>query len=85
MDGPIDLGSDSTSGDSVSGDSDLGGDTQSTDFVDDLIVTPPSSRVDDGTDSDGPAIFKRNLLKDFEGASKGRTSVPLKKVKIEKD
>jgi hypothetical protein len=66
--------------------SDDGDDLQSSQFVDDLIVTPPMARVDDDdTDSDAPAVFKRNLAKDFDRVSKGRSSVRRKKVKIEKD
>jgi hypothetical protein len=65
--------------------SDAGDDLQSSQFVDDLIVTPPMSRVDDDTDSDAPAVFKRNLAKDFDRASKGRSSVRRKKVKVEKE
>ncbi|KAK2430996.1 replication factor A protein [Trifolium repens] len=77
---PIDLDSDTdTCG------SDAGDDLQSSQFVDDLIITPPMSRVDDETDSDAPAVFKRNLSKDFDRVSKGRSSVRRKKVKIEKD
>jgi hypothetical protein len=64
---PIDLDSDTdTCG------SDAGDDLQSSQFVDDLIITPPMSRVDDETDSDAPAVFKRNLSKDFDRVSKGR-------------
>ncbi|KAK2414171.1 replication protein A 70 kDa DNA-binding subunit C [Trifolium repens] len=77
---PIDLDSGTESCDSDGGD-----DLQSSQFVDDLIVTPPMSRVDDETDSDAPAVFKRNLAKDFDRASRGRSSVRLKRLKVEKD
>jgi hypothetical protein len=77
---PIDLDSGTESCDSDDGD-----DLQSSQFVDDLIITPPMSRVDDETDSDAPAVFKRNLAKDFDRASRGRSSVRLKKLKVEKD
>ncbi|WJX48939.1 hypothetical protein P8452_35436 [Trifolium repens] len=77
---PIDLGSGTDTCGSDAGDDDL----QSSQFVDDLIITPPMSRVDDEIDSDAPAVFKRNLSKDFDRVSKGRSSVR-RKVKIEKD
>ncbi|KAK2397925.1 replication protein A 70 kDa DNA-binding subunit C [Trifolium repens] len=77
---PIDL----DSGTDTCG-SDAGDDLQSSQFVDDFIITPPMYRVDDETDSDAPAVFKRNLSKDFDRVSKGRSSVRRKRVKIEKD
>jgi hypothetical protein len=65
--------------------SDAGDDLQSSQFVDDLIVTPPTTRVEDDTDDDSPAVFKRSLSKDLDRASGVKSTLRLKKVKIERD
>jgi hypothetical protein len=77
---PIDVDSQSDSGESDAGDDD-----QSSQFVDDLIVSPPMVRAADDSDSDGTAIFKRNLTREFDKLSKGCPNVVKKKVKVEKE
>ncbi|KAK2385471.1 hypothetical protein QL285_072707 [Trifolium repens] len=44
--------------------------SKSMEFVNDLIVTPPTSHVKDDIESDIPTAFKRNLSKVFDIVSK---------------
>ncbi|PNX96435.1 replication factor-A carboxy-terminal domain protein [Trifolium pratense] len=76
----VDFESESLSDDNVADD-----DSEALQFVDNLIVTPPTSSVDIDDESDGPFVVKRNLSKAFDGAAKPKRSIRLKKVKIEKD
>ncbi|PNX88039.1 hypothetical protein L195_g044139 [Trifolium pratense] len=76
----IDLESKSLSDDNVAGE-----DSETLEFVDNLIVTSLASSVVGDDDNDGPFVVKRNLSKAFDGAAKPKRSIRLKKVKIEKE
>ncbi|GAU27768.1 hypothetical protein TSUD_215790 [Trifolium subterraneum] len=71
--------------DGVSGHSNADEDSQSVEFMKELIVSPPAANEVDGNDSDDPFILKRNLNKAFDEVGGSKSTLPLKKVKIEKD
>jgi hypothetical protein len=77
---PIDV--DSESG---SGGSDHSDDSQATDFLEDVIVTPPMSHSSDSVAGDVQDALKRNLSKEFDRVADGAPVGRLKKIKVEKD
>lgn len=77
---PIDV--DSESGSSGSDHSD---DSQATDFLEDVIVTPPMSHSSDSVAGDVQDALKRNLSKEFDRVADGAPVGRLKKIKVEKD
>jgi hypothetical protein len=80
MSNVVNLDSDAESGGTCDGD-----DLQSSEFVDDLIVSPPVCRGKDVFEDDVVEVVKKNLLDDFDATARGSAKVPLKKVKIEKN